>query len=304
MRASRQIALAALVLFVALVSAQTALAQATSAQTSTGAHAGHQHAPQPAVPDPASPQPAHDHRVVPQAELPAFIPRLTDEDRKAAFPDLEGHAVHDDAMHSFVLFDQLEWQAASDGGGLNLDSKGWVGFDRDRLWFRAEGDSSDGRVGEAQAHALYGRQISRWWDVVAGLRQDFQPGAAQTWAAVGVQGLAPYWFEVDATAYIGASGRTQFRFEIEYELLLTNRLVMQPLFEIDINGKSDPERGVGAGFSTTDVGLRLRYELKRELAPYIGVTWNRKHGKTADFAAAAGEDVSSARFVTGFRLWF
>jgi copper resistance protein B len=307
MRASRLVAFAAFVLPISIAPAQQALAQSDSTARSGAAaqHAGHQHAPPPTAPEPA-PQPPHDHRVgaQPQPELPAFIPRLTEEDRKAAFPDLEGHAVHDDSMHSFVLFDQLEWQAARDNGGLNLDSKGWVGFDRDRLWFRAEGDSDNGRVGDAQAHVLYGRQVLRWWDVVAGLRQDFRPGPAQTWAAVGVQGLAPYWFEIEATAYLGASGRTQFRFEIEYELLLTNRLVLQPLLEVDINGKSDPERGVGAGFSTTHLGFRLRYELKRELAPYIGVTWNRKHGETADFAAAAGGDLSGARFVTGLRLWF
>jgi copper resistance protein B len=187
---------------------------------------------------------------------------------------------------------------------LNIDSRGWVGRDRDRLWFRAEGDREDGRVGEAQTHVLYGRQFSRWWDVVAGVRQDFRPGPAQTWAAFGVQGLAPYWFEIEATAYVGASGRSHARFEVEYELLLTNRLVLQPLLETEIVGKSDPERGVGAGLSTTNAGFRLRYEFRREVAPYVGVSWNNKWGKTADFAEAAGEGTSGARFVTGLRLWF
>jgi copper resistance protein B len=119
-----------------------------------------------------------------------------------------------------------------------------------------------------------------------------------------VQGLAPYWFEVEATAYVGASGRTHARFEVEYELRLTNRLVLQPLLETEIFGKSDPERGVGAGLSTTDAGFRLRYEFKREVAPYIGVTWRNKWGQTADFAEAAGEETGGARFVTGVRLWF
>ena len=164
--------------------------------------------------------------------------------------------------------------------------------------------AEDGRVGEAQTHVLYGRQFSRWWDVVAGVRQDFRPGPAQTWAAFGVQGLAPYWFEIEATAYVGASGRTHARFEVEYELLLTNRLVLQPLLETEIVGKSDPERGVGAGLSTTNAGFRLRYEFRREVAPYVGVSWNNKWGKTADFAEAAGEGTGGARFVTGLRLWF
>jgi copper resistance protein B len=236
--------------------------------------------------------------------LPAFVPPLTDEDRKAAFPDVGGHAVHDNAVNYFVLFDQLEWQRGDGANGMNVDTRGWVGRDRDRLWFRAEGDGEGGRVGEAQGHALYGRQFARWWDVVAGVRQDFRPGSPQTWAAIGVQGLAPYWFDVEATAYVGASGRTHFRFEVEYELLFTNKLILQPLLEAEIFGKSDPDRGVGAGLSTTDLGFRLRYEFKREFAPYLGLAWRNKWGKTADYAEAAGEDAGGARFVAGLRLWF
>jgi copper resistance protein B len=212
--------------------------------------------------------------------------------------------VHDRALSYYVLFDQLEWQAGKGGRGANIDSRGWIGRDRDRLWFRAEGDGEGGCVGEAQTHVLYGRQFARYWDLVGGIRQDFRPGPAQTWAAFGVQGLAPYWFDIEATGYIGASGRTHARFEIEYELLVTNRLVLQPLFEAELVGKSDPERGVGAGLSTTDLGFRLRYEIRREFAPYLGITWSNKWGKTADFAAAAGEDTGGARFVTGLRLWF
>jgi len=237
-------------------------------------------------------------------QLPPFIPPITDEVRRAAFPDVEGHAVHDRAVSYFVLFDQLEWQAAEGTNRLSIDSRGWMGRDRDRLWFRAEGDGDGGRVGEAQTHLLYGRQFARFWDLVGGIRQDFRPGPAQTWAAFGVQGLAPYWFDIEATGYVGASGRTHARFEVEYELLFTNRLVLQPLFEAEIVGKSDPERGVGAGLSTTDLGFRVRYEIRREIAPYLGVTWSNKWGKTADFAAAAGEDKGGARFVTGLRLWF
>lgn len=103
---------------------------------------------------------------------------------------------------------------------------------------------------------------------------------------------------------MGASGRTHARLEVEYELLFTNRFILQPLFEAEAFGKSDPDRGIGAGLSTTDLGFRLRYEVRREVAPYIGVTWRNKWGQTADFAKAAGEDASGARFVTGLRLWF
>jgi copper resistance protein B len=289
-------------IFVSFVSWLTVI----PAWAQTGGHSGHQQEPKQTAPAKPAAEPGHEHHTTTkdQRELPPFIPPITDADRKAAFPDVQGHAVHDNSVNSFVLLDQLEWQAGDGANGVSLDARGWIGRDRDRLWFRAEGDGAGGRVEEAQMHVLYGHQISRWWDVVAGLRQDFRPGPTQSWAAFGVQGLAPYWFDIEATAYIGNSGRTHVRFEVEYELLLTNRLIAQPLFEAEIFGKSDPERGVGAGLSTTDLGIRLRYEFKREFAPYIGITWKNSWGKTADFAKAAGEDTGGARFVTGMRLWF
>lgn len=232
------------------------------------------------------------------------IPPLTDADRAAAFPDVGGHAVHDRAIHSFVLFDQLEWQSAEGGRAASWDNKGWVGGDINRFWFRTEGEGERSRLGTAQAHALYGRAIARWWDLVVGVRQDLRPGPAQTWAAVGLQGLAPYWFEIEATAYVGASGRTHARFEAEYELLLTNRLILQPLAEFEIYGKSDRERGIGAGLSTIDAGIRLRYEIRREFAPYVGLVWSRKFFGTADFARESGEELGGARLALGARIWF
>ena len=273
------------------------LATATPAFAQADSHASHQQ-------EPSKPNAPATEPVQRPGELPPFIPPVTEEARKAAFPDVGGHAVHDRAVRYYVLFDQLEWQAVGGVDGASIDSRGWIGRDRDRLWFRAEGNGEDGRVSEAQTHVLYGRQFARYWDVVGGIRQDFRPGPAQAWAACGVQGLAPYWFDIEATGYIGASGRTHARFEVEYELLLTNRLVLQPLFEAELVGKSDPERGVGAGLSTTDFGLRLRYEIKREFAPYVGIAWSNKWGKTADFAEASGEHTGGARFVTGLRLWF
>jgi copper resistance protein B len=151
---------------------------------------------------------------------------------------------------------------------------------------------------------LYGHRFSRWWDVVAGVRQTMRPGDPRTWAAFGVQGLAPYWFEVEATAFVTAFGRTQVRFEVEYDLLVTNRLVLQPLWEINLFSKAEPERGVGAGLSTMESGVRLRYEIRREFAPYVGLTWNRKYEETADIARAAGEEIGRTRLAAGIRLWF
>jgi len=234
----------------------------------------------------------------------ANVPPLTDADRQAAFPDVEGHSVHDRAMHSYVLIDQLEWQHGDGANGINWDSRGWIGGDRNRFWFRTEGEGEDADVDTAHAHLLYGRAIARWWDLVAGVRQDFRPGAAQTWAAVGIQGLAPYWLDIEATGYVGESGRTQARVEVEYQLLLTNRLMLQPIVEAEIYGKEDPERRIGAGLSTLETGLRLRYEVRRELAPYIGVSWAAQYGKTKDFAEEDGRSTGGVRLVSGVRAWF
>ena len=288
-------------------------ATALATEEAGGVAQGEQKQPAPehghAVPESDQAAPAHDRPAPERApaaaqELPAFVPPPTDADRAAAFPDVDTHAMHGTSLNFFLLFDQLEWHAGDAANGFDLDSRGWIGGDRDRLWFRAEGDDDGGRLGEAQAHVLFGRQFARWWDLVAGVRQEFRPGPAQTWAAVGIQGLAPYWFEVEATAYVGASGRTQARLAFEYELLLTNRLFLQPLLEVEFTGKSDPERRVGAGLSATDLGIRLRYEWRREIAPYVGLTWSRKWGSTAAFAREDGDAPASARLATGLRLWF
>ena len=254
--------------------------------------------PKPAPTDP------HAGHAMPSAQQPAPMPPLTDADRQAAFPQVDGHLAHGKSINYFVLLDQLEWQRGSGSNAGSWDTRGWIGGDLNRFWFRTEGIAEDGDVVATQQHFFYGRALARWWDVVAGIRQDVRPGPAQTWAAVGVQGLAPYWFEVEATAYIGAHGRTHFRFETEYELLLTNRLVLQPLVETEIYGKDDPEHGFGAGLATLDAGLRLRYEFRRELAPYVGVTWDWKFFGTADLARASGKPTSGTAVVVGLRTWF
>jgi copper resistance protein B len=231
-------------------------------------------------------------------------PPVTDADRAAAFPDVQGHPAHDTGLNYFVLFDQLEWQSLDGGDSGAWDTKGWVGGDRDRFWFRTEGDVRDAQFAATQTHVLFGRSIARWWDIVAGIRQDVRPGPAQTWAAFGIQGIAPYWFDVQATGYVGGSGRTHVRVETEYDLLLTNRLVLQPMLETEIYGKSDPEHHFGAGLATLDVGLRLRYEIRREFAPYAGLVWSRKFFGTADLAEAAGETPAGWRLAMGVRTWF
>jgi copper resistance protein B len=230
-------------------------------------------------------------------------PPLTDADRAAAFPEVEGHTVHDTAVNFFVLLDQVEWQTG-DGDSASWDAKGWIGGDINRLWFRTEGDGSNGAVDTAETQLLFGRSVSRWWDLVAGVRQDFEPDPSRTWAAIGLQGLAPYWFEVEATGYIGEGWRTHLRLETELDLLVTNRLILQPLLELDFYGKSDPERGLGSGLGNVEAGLRLRYEIVRELAPYVGVLWRTKLFGTADVARASGDETSSVLLLVGVRAWF
>ena len=232
------------------------------------------------------------------------IPVLTDADRAAVYNAPGGHIVHDSAINSLLLINQLEWQGGGGDGALNWDIKGWVGGDIDRLWLRSEGERSAGRTENAEVQALWGHAISPWWDWVGGVRQDFKPGDGQTWAAFGAQGMALYNLEVEATLFVGEAGRTAARLEGDYDILLTNRLILQPTAEFNFYGRNDPQRDIGSGLSDSELGLRLRYEVRREFAPYVGVTWNRSYGQTAQYARDEGEDTSQVRWVVGVRLWF
>ena len=269
------------------------LLTATLLASSAPAFAQHQH---PEAPTPAKP---------PSSEQPKEpIPLVTEGDRAAAFPaDMHGHAVHDTNFHYQVLFDRLEWRG-DDSGGFTFENTSWFGGDINRLWIRADLESDDTELESASVDALWGRSFSRWWDFVLGMRQDFRPGDPQPWAAVGIQGLAPQWFEIEATAYVGAEGRTRAEFEIEYDLLLTQRMKLQPLVEFDVYGKDDPQRGIAAGLSSLEAGFRVRYEVRREFAPYVGITWDRKLFGTGDLARDRGDDVSQARLAFGVRTWF
>lgn len=232
------------------------------------------------------------------------IPAINAADRAAVYKSDAGHTVHDESVNYMLLFDQLEWQDADSGSALNWDFTGWAGGDIDRLWVRSEGERLNGKTEEAEVQALWGHAVGPWWDVVTGVRQDFKPGDPQTWAAFGLQGLALYNFEAEATVFVGEGGQTAMRLEGDYDILLTNRLILQPTAEVNFYGKNDPQRGTGAGLAESEVGVRLRYEIRREFAPYIGVTWNRSYGNTADYARDEGEDRSEARLVLGVRLWF
>ncbi|WP_440975071.1 copper resistance protein B [Pseudoxanthomonas winnipegensis] len=229
------------------------------------------------------------------------IPVLTDADRAAAFPQLS-HAsmAHGPTLNWLVQLDRLEAWNASDAHGQAWEASSWIGGDVNRLWLRSEGERSAGRTESADLEVLYGRSITPWWDLVAGVRQDFRPRDGRTWAALGVQGLAPYKFEVAATAYLGSAGQLGARLEAEYELLLTKRLILQPRVEADLSAKDDPRTGQGSGLNSVEAGLRLRYEVTRRFAPYIGVNHTRSFGGSAD----AADHPRETALVAGVRVWF
>ena len=167
----------------------------------------------------------------------------------------------------------------------------------------ATGASGSG-IRDADVEVLWNRVISAWWNLQAGGRQDFGPGQSRTWAAVGIQGLAPQWFETEATVYASDEGRTAARLKAQYDLLLTQRLVLQPFAEANLYGRSDPAHQMGSGLSDLEVSVRLRYEVRREFAPYVGLVWLRRFGGTADLARSAGGNASDLELAAGLRIWF
>lgn len=206
----------------------------------------------------------------------------------------------DAARFGKVLLDQLEW---NEEDALSWDAQAWYGGDYNRLWLKTEGERFAGEA-EGSVELLWDRAVARWWDIQAGVRRDFSAGPSRTWAAFAVQGLAPYRFEVEAAVYVGDAGRSAARLVGEYELLLTQRWILQPKLELNLYGQEDAQNHVGSGLSDVQAGLRLRYEIRREVAPYMGLVWSRRFGETADLARDAGEDASDVQFVAGLRVWF
>jgi copper resistance protein B len=211
------------------------------------------------------------------------------------------HSMLEDPFNRSFLFDELE---THESDGLAWDATFWAGRSFNKLAVRTEGEKSGGNTERAELELLWSHSVARWWDVVAGARADFEPGATQSWSAFGVQGLTPHRFALEATAYLADGGRSAARFEGEYELLITQRLILQPQLELNWYGQADAARGVGPGLSTGEAALRLRYELRREVAPYVGLVRERKYGATADAARANGEDPDDTRLVAGVRLRF
>lgn len=211
--------------------------------------------------------------------------------------------MNDNPTIGTVRIDRIEWSRVDRDDGLVWDIVGRYGTDFDKVAIKSEGERSDS-VTHSKNELLWEHIVSRWWSLQTGIRYDSHEGPSRTWAAFGMHGLAAYWFDVDASVYIGDAGRTALRVASEYELLLTQRWILQPRLELNAYGKQDAENDLGAGVSDGELGLRLRYEIRRELAPYLGVSWTRRFGETAHFAQEAGIERDEVAYVLGLRAWF
>ncbi len=211
-----------------------------------------------------------------------------------------------DVRATAVIIDRLEARFEDGEAGLLWDISGWSGGDINRFWWKAEGKGAfdQGEAG-GEVQALYSRAISPFWDMQGGLRQDLvEDGEALAHLVLGVQGLAPHWWEVDAAAFLSSQGDLTARIEAEYDQRLTQRLILQPRLEVEASASDIPELGLASGLTHLEAGLRLRYELAKEFAPYLGVEWSRDLGATADRTRALSGDPTHTSFVIGLRAWF
>lgn len=212
--------------------------------------------------------------------------------------------INDDPLLAMLVIDQLEIRTSDESAPVTWDAEGWVGKDLNKLWVKSDGTFVDSQIEETELQLLYSRAVAPFWDLQAGWRRNIRPSPERDWFAFGIKGLAPYFFDIDTALFVGDSGRTSLRLEVEYEFMLTQRLILVPDIELNLYGKDDPETGIGSGLSNIEAGLRLRYEIRREFAPYIGLNWTGLYGQTADFARDEGEDTNDFQFVLGIRSWF
>ena len=214
-----------------------------------------------------------------------------------------GPPINDQRIYVHGLFSQLEGRQG-DGSAGRWEGEGWVGGDYNRLWLKTEGEVARGRVTDGQQELYYSRPISTYFDAQVGGRYDLDSGPGRGWAAFGVEGFAPFYFTLGAHAYVGEGGRLAAKLESSNEIRFTQRLILEPQAELNLYSRSDRARGAGSGVSDLDAGLRLRYEVRRKFAPYIGVIWEYSFGDTADFARADGERADQVRLALGVRTWF
>ncbi len=232
------------------------------------------------------------------------------EGSPAGTPEDWNAPIMDSALHFFVIGQQLEYRANDSEDLFRWEIESWLGGDYNKVWLKTEGEvrTSGTSQGDAEVQLLYGRTITSFWDFQIGLRQDVLfgtgPNHERTFAAIGVEGLAPYWFELTPTLFVSDDGDVSARLTGTYELLLTQRWILEPRIELNAAASDARDFGIESGLNDIELGLRLRYEIRREFAPYVGVNWLRKLGNTSNLARDEGEDVSILGFVMGLRVWF
>ena len=215
------------------------------------------------------------------------------------------HAHHGGMSNLYLEGERLEFRSGEGDPHLLWDAQAWSGGDINKVWIKTEGEFefAPDTFSEAELQTLYSRAVTPFFDAQLGVRHDLSPDPSRTFAVIGFQGLAPYRFEIDSALFISGRGEVSARVETEYELLLTQRLILQPRSEFNFAAQSASRVGKGSGLSSLDLGLRLRYEVKREIAPYIGLAWSRDVGETADFTRREGEAASDLSVVAGLRFW-
>ena len=215
-------------------------------------------------------------------------------------------AENGDVRITAVLIDSIEASFGDGEKGYSWNAQGYTGGDINRFWWKTEGEGAfDGKLHDAEVQALYSRAVAPFWDVQAGVRQDFRPdGDDTTHLTVGVQGVAPYWFEMGAAAFLSTGGDLTVRAEVEYDQRITRKWILQPAIEAAFSASDIPDLETGSGLTSVTAALRLRYEIRKEFAPYVGVAWSRAFGDTADYARARGGDVQATRLVVGIKAWF
>lgn len=204
-----------------------------------------------------------------------------------------------------IVIERLEAGFADDSETYAWHAQGWYGGDINRFWWKSEGEGAfEDELEHAELQLLYSRAITPYFDLQAGVRQSYIEGEDRTDIVLGVQGLAPYWFEVSAAAFVSTDGDVTARAEAEYDLRLTQKLILQPAAELNFAAQDIPDLDVGAGLTDATVGVRLRYEISRRFAPYVGVEWSSAIGETRDIREALGDDTQSTRAVIGLRALF
>jgi copper resistance protein B len=265
-------------------------------------HAGHA---MPATPAPAAGIPGFE--TPPPAEAGSGPPVAADAIwGAAAMHASRHHLAHDHGAmtRAWFMADRAELRFNSGDAGYLWDVQGYWGNDTDKLWVKSEGEGAFGEaIDDAEVQALYSKAIAPFFDLQVGVRQDFAP-FGRTYAVLGLQGLAPYRFELDAALFLSDKGDVTARIEAELDQRLTQRLIVQPRVEFALAAQDVPELGIGAGVDNISLGVRLRYEIIREFAPYIGIEQDWAIAGSADFAKARGEPASVTNFVVGVRLWF